>query len=127
VLLAFPGFGTHTGGAYGLLDAARLENPGAYSAPRPVVSLDGSWPRPETWDFSNDFLGLFLDRGTEREKALYPKMLADLKRAGASFTGLSGSGSACFGIFDSPERALEAKKRLPETPYALHATFFLAS
>ncbi|MDR2663319.1 MAG: 4-(cytidine 5'-diphospho)-2-C-methyl-D-erythritol kinase [Treponema sp.] len=126
VLLAFPGFGTHTGGAYGLLDAARRENPPGAS-PRPRVSLNGSWPPPETWDFSNDFLGLFLDRGAEGEKVLYRKMLADLQRAGASFTGLSGSGSACFGIFDTPERALAAKKGLPETPYTLHATFFLAS
>ncbi|MDR1308127.1 MAG: 4-(cytidine 5'-diphospho)-2-C-methyl-D-erythritol kinase [Treponema sp.] len=126
VLLAFPGFGTHTGGAYGLLDAARRENPAGCS-PRPGVNLNGPWPAPETWDFSNDFLALFLDRGPEGEKTLYRRMLADLKSAGASFTGLSGSGSACFGIFDSPERALGAKKRLQGTPYTLHATFFLAS
>lgn len=127
VLLAFPGFGIHTGGAFGLLDAARRENPAGFFVPRSGVNLNGSWPGPETWDFSNDFLGLFLDRGAEGEKTLYRRMLADLKRAGASFTGLSGSGSACFGIFDSPEGALEAKKRLPGTPYTLHATFFLAS
>jgi 4-diphosphocytidyl-2-C-methyl-D-erythritol kinase len=126
VLLAFPGFGTHTGGAYGMLDAARLENPAGYS-PRPRVSFNGSWPGPETWDFSNDFLALFLDRGAEGEKALYRKILADLDQAGSSFTGLSGSGSACFGIFDTPEKALAAKKRLSKTPYTLHSTFFLAS
>jgi 4-diphosphocytidyl-2-C-methyl-D-erythritol kinase len=127
VLLAFPGFGTHTGAAYGLLDAARLEDPAGEPLPRPRVRIARSWPAPETWDFSNDFLGLFLSRGADREQILYQRILADLQQAGSSFTGLSGSGSTCFGIFTSGETAAKAKKRLRETPYTLHATFFLAS
>ncbi|MDR2210348.1 MAG: hypothetical protein LBO65_02630 [Spirochaetaceae bacterium] len=125
ILLAFPGFGSHTGAAYGLLDRFRKD------PPPPVFPqdflLNGKWPLPETWDFSNDFLGLFLDHGTDRERASYRSILEDFKRTGAVFSGLSGSGSACFAVFKTPKDAAAAKNRLRKAPYALQETFFLAS
>jgi 4-diphosphocytidyl-2-C-methyl-D-erythritol kinase len=96
------------------------------SGPAGEGPVKGTWPSPDTWKFTNDFLELFLNHGTDREKQLYRTILEDLKQAGASFVGLSGSGSACFGIFDSFEDALKAKRQLAEV-YSLEATFFLAS
>jgi 4-diphosphocytidyl-2-C-methyl-D-erythritol kinase len=124
VLLVFPGFGSHTGRAYGLLDTCRGDD--FSTGPAGAIPVNGTWPSPDTWKFTNDFLELFLNHGTAREKQLYRTILEDLKQTGASFTGLSGSGSACFGIFDSFENAQNAKKQLAEA-YTLEATFFLAS
>jgi 4-diphosphocytidyl-2-C-methyl-D-erythritol kinase len=124
VLLAFPGFPSHTGRAYGLLDTHRAEFAPDAAGKTPVKA---SWPPADSWNFTNDFLELFLTNGTDKEKQLYRTLLADLQESGASFTALSGSGSSCFGVFDSFEHALEAKKRLGTVPYTLEATFFLAS
>ncbi|MDR2072764.1 MAG: hypothetical protein LBP60_04945 [Spirochaetaceae bacterium] len=125
ILLAFPGFGSHTGYAYGLLDRLRGDSPHP-GAPQHLPP-DGEWPSPGTWNFSNDFLGLFLNHGTDRERTSYRTILEDLKQTGAVFTGLSGSGSTCFAVFNTPENAAAAKNRLRKAPYALQATFFLAS
>ncbi|MDR2551739.1 MAG: 4-(cytidine 5'-diphospho)-2-C-methyl-D-erythritol kinase [Treponema sp.] len=123
ILLAFPGFASNTAAAYDLLDKSRKRPvPGLAGCPL----LEGRWPPPEKWNFRNDFLDLFLSRGGAREKEGYALILEALKNAGAAFTGLSGSGSACFGIFTGPETAAAAKKKLEGTPYTFHVTFFLA-
>jgi 4-diphosphocytidyl-2-C-methyl-D-erythritol kinase len=123
VLLVFPGFGSHTGRAFGLLDTMRGDDFSPGPAGKGLVN--GTWPFPDTWKFSNDFLELFLNYGTDSEKQLYRTILEDLQQAGASFVGLSGSGSACFGIFNSFEDTLKAKRQLAEA-YILESTFFLA-
>ena len=124
VLLVFPGFSSHTSPAFKLLDEKRLlsseKQPSDFQ-----FRLNNPWSPPNSWDFSNDFEKLFLDHGTEQEKNTYRTMLTDLKKAGAAFTGLSGSGSACFGIFDTPEDAKQAEKKLSGSFYALKSTFFL--
>ncbi|MDR2471303.1 MAG: hypothetical protein LBD09_04245 [Treponema sp.] len=138
MLLAFPGFASPTGAAFRLLDSRR--GPGFRRAdlrraePRRVFSQSAGalsegkpWPAPEQWDFYNDFLDLFLDHGGDREKTGYGAALADLKRSGAVFTGLSGSGSACFGVFSRRKEARAAKKALAGGFYTLRDTFFLAS
>jgi len=86
-----------------------------------------SWPGPETWNWSNDFLELFLRHGTEREKKAYQAILQGLRDAGAAFTGLSGSGSACFGIFNDVQAAEDAQKSLSGVFFTLQSTFFLRS
>ena len=122
VLLAFPGFASYTGAAYSLMDEAR-----PFTEKRiEKAGMNGSWPPPENWDFTNDFLDLFLSHGTGQEKSSYRTVLESLKNAGAAFTGLSGSGSACFGIFSCPGEAEAAKKKLAGSFYTLQNTFFLA-
>jgi len=123
VLLAFPGFASHTGAAFNLMDEFR-----PFSAEKQLekVRINGSWPPPETWDFTNDFKDLFLSHGTEEEKSSYRTILEALKNAGAAFTSLSGSGSACFGVFPCPEEAEIARKKLGGSFYTLQDTFFLA-
>ena len=124
VLLVFPGFSSHTSPAFKLLDEKRPVCP----KKQPFnfhTKLNNPWNPPETWDFSNDFKMLFLDHGTEQEKTAYQTILTDLKKAGAAFAGLSGSGSACFGIFSSPEDTKQAEKKLSGSFYVLKSTFFL--
>ncbi|MDR0598700.1 MAG: 4-(cytidine 5'-diphospho)-2-C-methyl-D-erythritol kinase [Treponema sp.] len=143
LLLVFPAFPSHTGAAFALLDRIRGES----ASPPPVSPLTygrvrrvlKKWPAPAdagppadarrlpaVWPFGNDFLDLFLNHGPENQRAVYAGILGDLKAAGAFFTGLSGSGSACFGIFKSLKEAEGAKKTLKKASYAVQSTFFLA-
>jgi len=139
VLLAFPGFASDTRAAYELLDETRKKN-----KPRSFTEFlvrkssflrvnpcnpwtKNLWPSPESWDFTNDFLDVFLNHGMEQEKRAYGAILQDLRAAGAIFAGLSGSGSACFGIFSGPDSAEKAREGLLGTFYTLKTTFFLHS
>jgi 4-diphosphocytidyl-2-C-methyl-D-erythritol kinase len=136
ILLAFPGFASETGSAYALLDTcgkppAEIRQ-GAlccHSSTKCASSLgiDVSWPILEAWNWGNDFLELFLNHGTEQEKKAYNAILKDLRAAGAVFTGLSGSGSTCFGIFNSIQAAERARKSLSGSFFTLQTTFFLRS
>jgi len=75
---------------------------------------------PHCWPFKNDFLAVFLDpdRVSEREqgeiafaqRAAYRAILGKLRSEGASFAGLSGSGSCCFGVFSARQTAEKAVK-----------------
>ena len=114
IVLAFPGFVSYTIDAYKLLDTKRPK----ISRAKQVSSLAFS-------DFSNDFLELFIHHGSEQEKSAYQTILQDLKNHGAIFSGLSGSGSACFGVFSSQKEALQAKKKLIGRFYVVESSFFL--
>jgi len=109
---------------------------------------------PETWPFYNDFLPVFLNshnpqelttspngtfgalHGGRRKQTLeltgakkaeqYRTILANLKKAGASFSGLSGAGSCCFGIFKVRRTAEKAEKELRIPGNFVKLTFFLA-
>jgi len=120
VLLLKPPFSSDTAGAYRLLDEARLagncERSGkGLSKTALLKALDDD---PGTWPFKNDFLPLFLDtalttdRDTELNSAAYKAIFAAFAEAGASFSGLTGSGSCCFGIFNSQVAAENAEKKL---------------
>lgn len=135
VLLAFPGFISNTAAAFKLLDQMRPAN----KAPDYLPSKDFSWESLENWDFYNDFQEIFLNYGADGEKDAYLSILTALQKAGAAFTGISGSGSTCFGIFSSPEAATKAQKKMegilnelkPCIPiskprvFILQSTFFL--
>jgi len=131
VLLAFPGFASDTAAAYKLLDAFTggiiSQRPHTKTQRHKVFDDIWEWHPPENWNFSNDFLDLFLNHGTEQEKQAYGAILKDLRAAGAAFAGLSGSGSTCFGVFPSPEAAEKARQGLSGTFYTLKSTFFLHS
>ena len=118
VVLAFPGFASNTGDAYALLDKHRP----TINEKKYFSSKDFSWGPPEEWKFFNDFQELFLNHGTEREKDAYQTILDGLKKAGAAFAGLSGSGSCCFGIFNEPKPAAPMQN---SKVLVFHSTFFL--
>ncbi|MCL2473043.1 MAG: 4-(cytidine 5'-diphospho)-2-C-methyl-D-erythritol kinase [Treponema sp.] len=78
---------------------------------------------PKTWPFYNDFLTIFSnldikekikepDLWSASHSGVYQAILQALDEAGASFTGLSGSGSCCFGVFGSKTDAEKAEKVL---------------
>lgn len=108
VLLVHPGFQSDTAAAYRALDEAR--SAGTVSAgPRlDAESLRAAvMEQPSAWPFFNDFLPV-LRAGSPA----YDQILADLRDRGASFVGLSGSGSVCFGVFDDLAEAKKAEKAL---------------
>ncbi|GHV27355.1 4-diphosphocytidyl-2-C-methyl-D-erythritol kinase [Spirochaetia bacterium] len=108
VLVVKPGFSSATAEAFKLLDAHRERHPAAAPLPGspgekagiseqvPVEALKGP---PARWPYRNDFLEVFLESGAPSERDTYRAILGGLEEAGADFCGLTGSGSACFGIF----------------------------
>jgi len=99
LVLCLPGFPSSTPAAFALLDRLRPDD--SAEADPSACELCAAYPgRPADWPYLNSFEGpLFAE---------YP-LLADcfgaLKRAGADFVRMSGSGSSLLGVFDSPERA----------------------
>lgn len=87
-----PDFSSGTARAYKLLDETRNVN-------EFCGSKQGA---------RNDFLDMFLKHGTEEEKETYAAILDAMREEGAIFTGLTGSGSACFGIFESEKLSARA-------------------
>ena len=129
-LLVKPPFSSDTGNAYRLLDEAReRENLAKEKLPKEKLPKEAViralHSPPQTWPFYNDFLPVFLAQGGEKAAA-YRAVLDNLRNAGASFTGLSGSGSCCFGIFTTEKTAKNAEKTLSCTKNDIILTFFLA-
>jgi 4-diphosphocytidyl-2-C-methyl-D-erythritol kinase len=107
VVLVYPGFVSNTAAAFRVLDDARN---GAtcgedVSAARLIDALGEA---PARWPYRNDFLPVFQNAGI----TVYEDTLADLRRLGADFCGLSGSGSTCFGIFSDATAAGAARESL---------------
>ena len=127
VLLVKPGFPSNTAEAFRLLDAHREGNPiEGYSiegngAEQSELAQALKGP-PSRWPFRNDFLEVFLERGQRMVRDTYRTILGRLKEAGADFCGLTGSGSACFGIFTgegggrSPASPAEKAAKALKTP-----------
>ena len=127
VLLVKPPFHSDTSSAFRVLDKYR-EGKSPDSNPRP---RDSEFPgdislalsrEPSTWPFFNDFLPVFL---AERGQA-YKEILAELRALNASYSGLSGAGSCCFGIFDSEKTAKIAEKTQLRKGNFIRLTFFVA-
>ncbi|MCL2765080.1 MAG: 4-(cytidine 5'-diphospho)-2-C-methyl-D-erythritol kinase [Treponema sp.] len=107
LVLVYPGFSSDTAAAYRLLDDYRAGK----NHPNDSMPLDLSavragcaWFAEESGFFKNDFLEVFL----QREMTIYSELLSALLELGACFTGLSGAGSACFGIFKESQQAQKA-------------------
>jgi 4-diphosphocytidyl-2-C-methyl-D-erythritol kinase len=133
VLLVNPGFPSPTGPSFRRLDRWRRlpARRGGNGFPGPdlprarLVSALAEDP-PETWPYGNDFLPLFLaGRGEEAEA--YRRLISSLREGGADFTGLSGAGSTCFGVFKDRKRAEKASEALLRRWNLVYLTFFLAS
>jgi 4-diphosphocytidyl-2-C-methyl-D-erythritol kinase len=97
VVLVYPDVESSTRRAFALLDADSNERRASLSREELIQALGG---KPADWPYHNDFLPVFLAAGMR----IYGDLLGELRRLGAEFASLSGSGSTCFGIF-SDERA----------------------
>jgi 4-diphosphocytidyl-2-C-methyl-D-erythritol kinase len=91
----------------------------------------GFWSKPpREWPFYNDFLAVFAaaDKTSACSEAgtSYQQIITDLKRQGAEFAGLSGSGSSCFGVFSERHRAEMAETFLSKQWNFVISTFLLA-
>jgi len=134
VLLVKPDFSSDTAGAFHVLDQTReiMSREGKKSLlamKKPptdgiIKALEGE---PEAWPFYNDFLPVFYASGDHQNADQYRTILTMLKDAGASFAGLSGAGSCCFGIFKVREIAEKAEKKLRIPGNFVKLTFFLAN
>jgi 4-diphosphocytidyl-2-C-methyl-D-erythritol kinase len=80
---------------------------------------------PARWTYGNDFLPVFLNAGDFRS-ARYAGVLKALADSGADFTGLSGSGSTCFGIFTDERTAHNALHTVAGERNTVQLTFPLA-
>ena len=127
VLLVKPPFRSNTTEAFAFLSQYRKKNTGFNAGPtvKPCPEgLDKAWASsPDQWPFFNDFLNIL------PKKEIYHEILRELKTMGALFTGLSGSGSCCYGIFNDVKTAQMAestiKSRKIEKIFT-RLTFFLA-
>ncbi len=104
VLILFPGEGMNTAEAYRLLRAPRLTAPGT----RPTIesfsarAMESSGPA-----VTNDFEPVVFRRFPQLAQAKQW-----LLRWGSTAAGLSGSGSALFGLFDKAAQARNAARKL---------------
>jgi 4-diphosphocytidyl-2-C-methyl-D-erythritol kinase len=129
-VLVNPGFPSDTAAAFRLLDEMRDSGPQppAFIPHSLVRVLSGS---PRDWPFTNDFLPVF-EAGFKQAKpdiGFYSECLdiiSILKKLGADFSGLSGSGSTCFGVFSSQSKARTAKELLLKRWNYIIETFLLA-
>jgi 4-diphosphocytidyl-2-C-methyl-D-erythritol kinase len=108
-----PGFESNTAKAFALLDADRAAVPAGGGRRLSKQDLLAALTKnPAEWPFYNDFLPVFLK--TPPLNGYYADILRDLAGTGAVFSGLSGSGASCFGIFPGPDLAQAAAARLSE-------------
>ncbi|GHT58696.1 4-diphosphocytidyl-2-C-methyl-D-erythritol kinase [Spirochaetia bacterium] len=125
VVLVNPGFSSATAEAFKRLDLWR-EQGGAKTAP--VTISDDALKRalrghPRDWPYENDFLPVFL---AGKEAKAYGDIISRLKALEADFSGLSGAGSTCFGVFTDGGMAEKAAKILKDEWKFVELTFFLA-
>jgi 4-diphosphocytidyl-2-C-methyl-D-erythritol kinase len=106
VALVCPGFASNTAEAYRLLDTRRAKEPlisPEAAEPSEEALLDALGKPPSRWPYRNDFLDVFLKGEDTKTRRFYASIPQALKALGAEFSGLSGSGSACFGVFTDRE------------------------
>jgi 4-diphosphocytidyl-2-C-methyl-D-erythritol kinase len=133
VVLINPGFSSGTAAAFAKLDKFRARGikiadyfgrlfGRKYPDGESLIRSFGE--NPASWPYVNDFLPVLLK---DREHgAAYKGIFRDLRDLGADFSGLSGSGSTCFGIFADKESAEKAVDALFRSWSFVKLTFFLA-
>lgn len=108
VVVAVPPYGVSTAAAYGWLDEDR-GHAGRGWAPAPPPRFDGA-------ALLLDGLHNDLEGPVARRRAGIGEAIGLLSEAGASRAGMTGSGSAVFGLFERRGAALEAVARLRGRP-----------
>lgn len=109
IVLLVPGFGVSSGDAYRWYDEER-ERDRPPNPPEPQ-HVPGPWPSRAA-QMIND-----LESAIARHHPEIDQMKSALRRAGALAAAMSGSGSAVFGLFQSPRDARAAVERLAESPW----------
>jgi 4-diphosphocytidyl-2-C-methyl-D-erythritol kinase len=132
IVIVNPGIESGTKEAFALLDKFRtakkgmtLKNtqPKSRSKADLLAALEKN---PAEWPFTNDFLTVFLEASPQ--KNVYQAILRDLTHHKALFSGLSGSGASCFGIFSCSAAAKSAAAQLSTLwPFAKAAYNFDAA
>jgi len=103
LVLVSPGFSSDTSAAYKLFDEEkRIYKPSNDDIGE--LLKEGVFDEKVYSHFTNDFLSVF----PEPEKSIYNEIIAKLRESGAQYANLSGSGSACFGVFADREQARKA-------------------
>jgi len=102
LVLVSPGFSSDTSTAYKLLDENRV--PAQPNDEISEILKEGIFDEKLYSHFTNDFLSVF----PEPESSVYNEIIAKLRELGALYANLSGSGSACFGVFADREQARKA-------------------
>jgi 4-diphosphocytidyl-2-C-methyl-D-erythritol kinase len=137
LVLVNPGFSSDTAAAFRLLDEMRASDPqtpvlnsnSSLLIPHSLIPiLSGS---PRDWPFTNVFLSVFEDYFKIKKSdsgvfSIYREIIGVLKELGADYSGLSGSGSTCFGVFPSQSKARKAKELLLKRWNFIIETFLLA-
>jgi len=137
LVLVNPGFPSDTATAYRLLDEYRATEP---QTPNPEPRFLNLEPRtlnpilsgsPQDWPFTNDFLPVFEAVLKQKKQdsgsfSVYQEIISTLGELGADFSGLSGSGSTCFGVFSSQSKARTARASLLKRWHFAIKTFSLA-
>jgi len=129
LVLVNPGFPSDTAKSFRLLDEYR-----ATEQQIPVFIPHSSFlipHSPRDWPFTNDFLSVFEAGYRQKKKdsgffSAYQEIISTLKEMGADFSGLSGSGSTCFGVFSSQSKARTAREVLLKRWNFVIETFSLA-
>jgi 4-diphosphocytidyl-2-C-methyl-D-erythritol kinase len=149
VVLINPGFSSGTAAAFAKLDKFRGMNYPALKGGRlyPRVPINATitdsfgklfereglsgedlirslGENPASWPYINDFLPVL--REDREYGAAYNRIFRDLQELGSDFSGLSGSGSTCFGIFADRGSAEKAFDALFRSHSFAKLTFFLA-
>lgn len=95
ILLVFPGVHSSTKEAYALVDEYMQK--GKIAECPALADLEAVYRRPvKRWSFDNSFTSAITCKYPEIGEAL-----AEIRKAGASFADMSGSGSTVFGVFES--------------------------
>jgi 4-diphosphocytidyl-2-C-methyl-D-erythritol kinase len=137
IVLVNPGFPSDTARAFGLLDeyrelgvnrSAGQQSP--FLCPQSLHSvLSGS---PRDWPFTNDFLSVFEDdfKKNKPDNGIFSncwEIISTLRKMGADFSGLSGSGSTCYGVFSDQTKSKTARELFLKRWNFVIETFHLRS
>lgn len=104
--MIFPGVSSSTKEAYFLVD--EMLNKGDFLEYPDYKQLEEVYRKdPEKWTFNNTFSPVLEKKYSEIKKAL-----EELKKTGAVYSAMSGSGSTVFGVYGSRKEAVKALKQL---------------
>lgn len=109
LLLIFPNISSSTKEAYALVDdQLSKEMKNKYPS---LKELEGIYlDTPSNWTFKNTFTPSLCDKYSDLSKGL-----CDLRKFGADYSDMTGSGSTLFGVFISEQQAFFCKNLLADT------------
>lgn len=106
LVLVWPGFGVATREAYGWYDSRPEGESEPFSLSLAEVAERFGGSAPADWGFFNSFQGV-----VESRHPVLAEIMGFLRQGGAALAGISGSGSAVFGLFAAASAARRAARR----------------